>query len=177
MKILKKILLGIAALVVIVLITALFVKKSYNVEREITINKPVPEVFAYIKQIKNQDHYNKWVMTDPSMKKEFKGTDATVGFIYAWDGNKDAGKGEQEIKKIDENKRIDMEIRFEKPMEGISQSYMTTEAVAENQTKVKMAFSSKIPYPMNIMCLFIDNMLGKDMETTLGNLKTILEKK
>ncbi len=177
MKILKKILLGIAALVVIVLITALFVKKSYNVEREITINKPVPEVFAYIKQIKNQDHYNKWVMTDPSMKKEFKGTDATVGFIYAWDGNKDAGKGEQEIKKIDENKRIDMEIRFEKPMEGISQSYMTTEAVAENQTKVKMAFSSKVPYPMNIMCLFIDNMLGKDMETTLGNLKTILEKK
>lgn len=177
MKILKKVLLGIAALVVIVLITALFVKKSYNVEREITINKPVPEVFAYIKQIKNQDHYNKWVMTDPSMKKEFKGTDATVGFIYAWDGNKDAGKGEQEIKKIDENKRIDMEIRFEKPMEGISQSYMTTEAVAENQTKVKMAFSSKVPYPMNIMCLFIDNMLGKDMETTLGNLKTILEKK
>jgi uncharacterized protein YndB with AHSA1/START domain len=176
MKILKKILIGIAALVAIVLITALFVKKSYSVEREITINKPVPEVFAYVKQIKNQDYYSKWVMTDPNMKKTFKGTDATAGFVYAWDGNDDAGKGEQEIKKIEENKRIDMEIRFEKPMEGVAQSYMTTEAAGANQTKVKMAFSSKIPYPMNIMCLFIDNMLGKDMETSLGNLKTILEK-
>ncbi len=176
MKILKKILFVIGVLVVLVLVVALFVKKTYHVEREITINKPVPQVFTYIKQIKNQDFYSKWVMTDPNMKKEFKGTDATVGFIYAWDGNKDAGKGEQEIKKIEENKRIDMEIRFEKPMEGIAKSYTTTEAVGNNQTKVKMAFSSKVPYPMNIMCLFIDNILGKDMETSLSNLKIIVEK-
>lgn len=176
MKILKRILIGIAALVAIVLITALFVSKSYNVGREVTINKPVPEVFAYVKQLKNQDYYSKWVMTDPNMKKDFRGTDATVGFIYAWDGNDDAGQGEQEIRRIEENKRVDMEIRFEKPMEGIAQSYITTEAVGNNQTKVRMAFSSKIPYPMNIMCLFIDNMLGKDMETSLNNLKSQLEK-
>lgn len=36
-------------------------------------------------------------MTDPNMRKNFKGTDGTVGFCYAWDGNKKAGKGEQEI--------------------------------------------------------------------------------
>ena len=176
MKILKKVLLGIAALVVLVLIAALFVKKSYNVEREITINKPVPEVFAYVKQIKNQDYYSKWVMIDPNMKKTFKGTDATAGFIYAWDGNKDAGKGEQEIKKIEENKRIDTEVRFEKPMESVAQFYMTTEVVNAGQTKVKWGFSSKVPYPMNIMTLFMEGMLGKDMETGLGNLKSILEK-
>jgi len=176
MKILKKVLLGIAALVVIILVIALFVKKSYTIEREVTINKPVPEVFGYIKQIKNQDNYSKWVMQDPNMKKTFKGTDATAGFIYAWDGNKDAGKGEQEITKIEENKRLETEVRFEKPMEGVAQFYMTTEATGTNQTKVKWGFSSKMPYPMNIMCLFIDNMMGKDMETSLGTLKSIMEK-
>lgn len=37
-------------------------------------------------------------MLDPNMEKEFKGTDGTVGFIYGWNGNKEGGEGEQEIK-------------------------------------------------------------------------------
>ena len=39
-------------------------------------------------------------MVDPNMKKEFKGTDGTTGFIYGWNGNKKAGEGEQEIKNM-----------------------------------------------------------------------------
>ena len=37
-------------------------------------------------------------MADPNMKKSYSDIDGTVGFIYAWDGNKEAGKGEQESK-------------------------------------------------------------------------------
>ena len=44
-------------------------------------------------------------MVDPDMKREFKGMDGTVGFIYAWNGNKRAGEGEQEIKTIEEGKK------------------------------------------------------------------------
>ncbi len=100
MKIVKKILIVVAILMAIPLIIALFVKKEYEVEREVTINKPKEEVFNYVKHLKNQDNYSKWVRMDPNMRKDFKGIDGTVGFVYAWDGNKDAGKGEQEIKNI-----------------------------------------------------------------------------
>ena len=34
----------------------------------------------------------------------------------------------------------------------------------------------KNPYPMNFMNLFLDKLLGKDIETSLLTLKTILEK-
>jgi hypothetical protein len=34
----------------------------------------------------------------------------------------------------------------------------------------------KSNYPMNVMNIFIDNMLGKDMETSLANLKRVMEK-
>ncbi len=92
MNILIKILIVIGALVALLLIAALFIKKEYNIVREITITKPKTEVFSYIKHLKNQDNYSKWVRMDPNMKKDFRGTDGTVGFIYAWDGNKKLAK-------------------------------------------------------------------------------------
>src|ERR1700712_4610257 len=115
MRIFKAILVAVIIIIAVPLIMALFVRKDYTVEREITVNKPVEEVFNYVKYLKNQDNYNKWVMVDPGMKKQYKGTDGTVGFVYSWDSNKDAGKGEQEILKIVEGNRIDSEVRFEKP--------------------------------------------------------------
>jgi len=176
MNILIKILIVIGALVALLLIAALFIKKEYNIVREITINKPKTEVFSYVKHLKNQDNYSKWVRMDPNMKKDFRGTDGTVGFIYAWDGNKKAGKGEQEIKKIAEGEGVDVEVRFEKPFEGIATSPIVTEAVSADQTKVKWAMNGKSKYPLNFMNLFMDNMLGKDLETSLTTLKSILEK-
>ena len=100
MKILKKVLLAIACIIGILLITAIFIKKDYAIEREITISKPKQEVFSYVKLLKNQDNYSKWAMLDPKAKKQYKGTDGTVGFVYAWDSdNNKVGKGEEEIKK------------------------------------------------------------------------------
>ncbi len=142
MKIVKWILIIIVILVAIPLVTAIFVKKDYSIEREVVINKPKQEVFEYIKYLKNQNNYSKWANIDKNMKKDFKGTDGTVGFVSAWDSdNKDVGKGEQEIKGIKEGDRIDYEIRFIKPFESTSSAYMTTETVNGNQTKVKCHFS------------------------------------
>ena len=45
-------------------------------------------------------------------KREFKGTDGAVGYIYSWSGNKDAGEGGKKITNIIEGKRIEMGIRF-----------------------------------------------------------------
>jgi hypothetical protein len=177
MKMIVKILIVLVIIVCIVLIAALFVKKEYAVHREITINKPKQEVFDYIKHLKNQDNFSKWVMQDPGMKKDFKGTDGTVGFVYAWDSkDKNAGKGEQEIMNITEGEKMDVEVRFERPFAGIAKAPFVTESVTPNQTKVKWGLIGKSSYPMNLMNLFMDKMLGKDLETSLTNLKGILEK-
>jgi hypothetical protein len=118
-------------------------------------------------------------MMDPNARKTFKGTDATVGFVSAWDSdNKHVGKGEQEIKRIKEGERIDIEIRFERPFKSVSPSYMITETVSDNASKVRWGFVGKMAYPMNVMLLFINlpELLGKDLEVSLTNLKTQLEK-
>ncbi len=176
MRIIKTILKIIVALVVILLVAALFMSKDYTVEKSITINKPKTEVFNYIKSLKNQDNFSKWASMDPTMKKTFTGTDNTVGFISAWEGNSDVGKGEQEIKKITEGQRVDFELRFEKPMKDVAQAYMTTDSTGTNQTLVKWGINGHMSYPMNIMGLFMNKMLGGDFEVGLANLKALQEK-
>ena len=177
MKILKVILIVLLLIVAIPLVIALFVKKNYTVAREVTIDKPAGEVFDYIKHINNQSNYNKWVMMDPNMKKQTKGTDGTVGYSLAWDSeNKNVGKGEQEITQISEGKRIDLAIHFIRPFENSATAYMTTNAVSPDQTKLTWAMTGKNPYPMNFMNLFMNTLLGKDLETSLATLKGILER-
>ncbi len=174
MKILKKIFLVVAILIAIPLIAALFIKNEYSVERQIVINKPKHQVFDYVKHIKNQDHYNVWSMKDPTATKEYKGVDGTVGFVASWDSG-EVGKGEQTIKEIAEGQRIDLGLHFIKPFEGDAAAWMQTHAHSDNATTVSWGMSGRQRYPFNFMNLFINNMLGKDLEKSLATLKTVLE--
>src|SRR6185503_9352562 len=104
MNIIITILLVLAGIIALLLLIALFMKKEHYVRREIIINAPLQKVFDYIKLLKNQDQFNKHAMADADRDKEFKGTDGTVGFIIAWNGDKSVGEGEKEIMKITEGK-------------------------------------------------------------------------
>ncbi len=177
MNILLIVLAVLGAIIALLLLVALFIKNEYTVVREITIAKPRQDVFNYIKLLRNQDHYSKWVMMDPHMKKNFTGVDGMVGFVYAWDSeNKQAGKGAQEIMKLIEGERVDAEVRFIKPFEAIAITYMITGSVPENKTKVTWGMNGRSKYPMTLMNPFMDNLLGKDLQTSLSTLKNILEK-
>lgn len=176
MKILLRILMGLGLAILIFLITAAFLKKEYVVEKSITINKPKSDIFNYIKYLKNQNEYSKWAKMDTGMKKVFTGTDATPGFVSAWESNNDkVGKGEQEIVKITEGEQVNYEIRFEKPMKDVAQSFMRTDSIAPDKTLVKWQISGHMPYPTNIMGLFMDKMIGGDLDEGLQNLKKMRE--
>jgi hypothetical protein len=113
------------------------------------------------------------------MKKTYTGTDGTVGFISAWESDtSDVGAGAQQIKKIAEGVRLDFEIRFKKPFEATDYAYMITESVSDAKTKVKWGFKGSMPYPMNLMLVFMnmEKMLAPDLQNGLENLKGILEK-
>jgi len=176
MNILITILLILTGIIALVLIIALFMKKEHYVKREIIINAPRQKVFDYVKLLKNQDEFNKHAMAGPDRKREYKGTDGTVGYIYAWSGNKNAGVGEKEIKNIIEGKRIETEIRFVKPMAATACIIMETESLSDDQTKVSWSNAGTLNYPINIMIPMMERMLPKEMDSSLSTLKNILEK-
>ncbi|MFA5330617.1 MAG: SRPBCC family protein [Prolixibacteraceae bacterium] len=179
MKALKIIGLTLIGIITLVLITGLFVNGKYDVEREVTIDKPKQEVFDYVKLLKNQDNFSVWAQKDPSMKKEFTGQDGTVGCMSSWEStDPDVGAGEQKIIKIDEGNRIDYELHFIEPFESTDYAFLSTVALNDSVTSVKWGFNGKMKYPMNLMMLFMDmeKMLAPDLQNGLNNLKAILEK-
>lgn len=174
----KKFIMVSSVFAAILVVLGLVAPNEFLVERKILISRPKEDVFNSIKFIKNHDSWSPWSRRDPNMKKEFSGTDGTVGFVYSWSGNSEVGVGEQEIKNIVEGQRLETEVRFTKPMADTNQSYMTTEAIDEHQTEVTWGMKGKMSFPKNVVC-FLMNMqkiLEKDFDSGLHSLKMNLEK-
>ncbi len=117
--------------------------------------------------------------SEQSMEKKFTGEDGEVGAVSYWNGNKEVGEGEQEIKKIIEGERIESELRFLKPFKSTSDCYIDLAELANGTTQVKWGFSGRNKFPMTIMSLFknMDSMVGPDFEEGMASLKTVMEKK
>ena len=126
----------VSGLVVLFLILGFIAPNSYEVNRSITVNKSVSDVFQYLKYIKNQDNWSPWRKKDPNLTQTFEGTDGEVGFISKWKGNKEVGMGEQEIKGIVENERIETELRFLKPWKSQSDAYIKVEGNSADTTNI-----------------------------------------
>jgi len=167
------ILFGIIALLLLI---AFFLKKTHYVKRSINIHAPKQKVFDYIRLLKNQDEFNKYASAGGERQKEFKGTDGTVGYVYAWSGDKNAGVGEKEILNIAEGKSIEMEIRFVKPMKATAIILMEVEALSDDETKLSWSNAGKLQYPLNILIPMMEKHVAKDMDSSLLTLKSILEK-
>ena len=171
--------LALVSLIALLLIIALFINGNYDIEREVTIIKSKEEVFDYVKYLRNQNKFSVWANIDPEMKTEFRGEDATVGFVSAWDSaHPKVGKGEQKIVKIEVDERIDYEIHFIKPFEATNYAYLAFESPTKITTKVMWGFKGKMKYPMNLMMLTMnmEKMLAPDLQNGLNNLKVLLEK-
>ena len=172
------ILIVVAVIIGLILLTAALMNKNMIIEKTITITRPKQQVFDYVRFVKNHDNFSVWAMMDPDMKKEYRGTDGQPGFIYAWDSSKkkNVGAGEQEIKKIDEGRSIEHELRFFRPMQDVAKARFVFEPVSANDTRVQWGFYSRMKFPMNAMMPMFKGMLGKQLEKGLENLKNVLER-
>lgn len=181
MKKVLSVILGLIVFAVIVIAVLVFVSPTdFKVQREVVIDKPKAEVFSYLKMLKNQNEWGPWVQKDPDIKLEYSGTDGEIGFVSKWDGDPEkVGIGEQEIKKIVENERIETELRFFKPWEATNTGFIITEDAGEGKTKVTWGFSGTMDRPMNLVLLItpFEAEVAKDFEKGLQKLKLVVEKR
>ena len=178
MKILKKILYAILALVVLWLIAAAFVSGDIKYEKSIAINAPVDKVWGHVNSLRAMDEWSPWNDKDLNMKKEWSGNTGNPGEKMCWEGNEEVGKGCQTITKVDAAaKRIDTEMKFLTPYESEGQAYVTVVPDGTG-SKATWGFTSQIPYPFTLMKLFMkmEDAVGKDYQLGLSRLKTLSEK-
>lgn len=89
--------------------------RSIQIEKSVTINAPMAEVFDMVKYLGNFPKWSPFLAQDPKQQYEVKGTDGTVGAQYHWNGNGGKDIGFQEIVRIDEGKFVGMRCDISKP--------------------------------------------------------------
>ncbi|MDF9800408.1 hypothetical protein OKW21_005671 [Catalinimonas alkaloidigena] len=174
MSLLKKLLLGIAFVVGLFLLFALFLPASYHVERSIVIDKPVSEVYPKVSNLHHWAEWNPWTASDPSVKNSISGTGKDVGSVWAWDGE-EVGIGSLTLYQIEPNKKITSKLAFVEPQMFESDDIWTFEEVPQG-TRVTWINEGELSYPVDrVFGLFLDGMLGPDFEKGLSNLKEVTE--
>jgi uncharacterized protein YndB with AHSA1/START domain len=164
--------------IAIALIVLAFLPKTFTVQREVTIDRPANEVFDYLKDLRNQSEFSMWSQLDPRMDKTFRGTGGTVGSVYAWSSNeRNVGIGELEVKALEENRRIELEIRFTKPFVSTDPTVIELESIDTGRTRIMQTYYGKMPYPMNALCPVISKSIGDGMDSTFKNLRRVLDNK
>jgi uncharacterized protein YndB with AHSA1/START domain len=173
----KIIAIVIAVLIAGVLTSAATKPDVFRVERAAGIKAPPEKVFALINDFKNWHSWSPWEKKDPAMKRTYGAATSGKGAAYAWDGNNDVGQGSMEITESLPPSKIALKLDFVKPFEGHNTVEFTLESKGDT-TNVTWAMQGPTPYFAKIIHVFInmDDMVGKDFETGLANLKAAAEK-
>ena len=168
------IILGIIALF---LILGLFISKDMNYEKSISIDAPATSVWQHVSSHKGMDQWNPWHDKDPNMEIKMTGTDGEVGACQHWVSDvKGVGEGKQTFTKLEEPHLAETKLEFIKPFKSVADGYLKLKE-EDGKTTATWGFESKMPYPMNLMKLFMnfEKNMDKEFGTGLSRLKSISE--
>jgi len=177
---LKTILLGLLAFVVvsvaIVLILAAMKPDTFEVRREIAIDAPPERISPLLADFKAWSAWSPWEKKDPAMKRSFSGAQSGVGARYAWDGDKNVGRGSMEIVEATASK-VALKLDFIAPFEAHNEAVFLLQPQGQAATNVVWTMTGPTPFLGKIVHVFMDmdRMIGGDFEAGLAAMKTAAE--
>lgn len=149
----------------------------FQVERKAVIHASPEKVFALINDFSRWAAWSPWEKKDPGMQRSFSTNTAGKGATYAWQGNKEVGKGSMEILESVPPSKIRLRLDFETPFEAHNIVTFTLEPQASG-TQISWLMEGPVPYFAKIIHMFInmDRMCGRDFEAGLANLGALAAK-
>ncbi len=170
------------ALIVVAAIAALLIfaatrPDTFRVERTARIDAPAEKIFPLIDDFHRWGTWSPYEKLDPDMQRSFGGSASGKGATYAWESKGKAGAGRMEITESTPSSKIAINLDFTRPMEGHNVAEFTLQPQGD-ATQVTWSMHGPSPFVAKLMGIFfnMDQMIGKDFETGLANLKTATEK-
>src|SRR3977135_580199 len=166
-----------AIAIAIVLILALTKPDTFRVQRATSIKAPSDKIFPLINDFHQWVTWSPYEKKDPELKRTYSGAESGKGAVYAWDGNNNVGSGRMEILETSAPPKIRIKRDFFKPFEGHNTAEFTMLPQGD-ATSVTWLMQGPARFMTRVMQVFInlDNMIGKDFEVGLANLKKLTEK-
>jgi hypothetical protein len=175
-----KIVLGIVGVlggaVIVILALASAKPDAMHVEKGVTTSAPPATVLAILNDLHRFPEWSPWQKLDPNMKTTYGGPATGVGSSYAWEGNDKAGKGQMTITQSGPE-GITMALEFKEPFPSTADIKLGV-APEGAGSKVTWGFDSPNSFGTKIFTVFanMEEMLGKDFDEGLSNLKALAEK-
>jgi len=172
----RKILIGVAAVIVLFVLVVITRPSTFHVERSIVIHAPPENAFAQVNDFHAWAAWSPWEKLDPQMKRTFEGAPSGTGAIYSWVGNDDVGEGRMTIQKSERPSLVSIKLEFIKPWAATNITTFNIARAAEG-AKLTWAMDGENNFVAKAMCLFMDmdKMVGGDFERGLAALKTAAE--
>jgi hypothetical protein len=170
----KKILLGLAAALLILLIVAALQPAEFRVERSASIAAPPVALFDQVNDHKKFQVWNPWAKMDPESKTTYSGPDSGVGAVASWDGKK-VGAGSATITESKPGELVRQRMDWLKPMEGTSTVEFTFKPDGD-KTIVTWTMFGENNFAGKLFGLFMDmdKMCGPEFEKGLADLEKIV---
>jgi uncharacterized protein YndB with AHSA1/START domain len=167
----------IAIAAAVVLILAATKSDTFSVQRAATVKAAPERIFSLIDDFHQWGTWSPYETKDPAMKRTFSGAASGKGAVYTWDGNNNVGSGRMEILDASTPSKIVIKLDFFKPFEGHNTAEFTMLPQGDT-TNVTWLMRGPAPFLSKVMQVFInmDDMIGKDFEIGLANLKKLTEK-
>jgi|SRR5881409_459840 len=171
----KKILIGLAAVVVIFLIVVATRPADFRVERSATLSASPMALFEQVNDHRKFSVWNPFMKLDPNVKNTYSGPDSGVGAACSWDGNRDIGAGSATITESRPGELVRLRMDWKRPMEGTATVDFTFKPEGD-KTIVTWAMYGKNNFMGKVMSLFIDchKMCGPQFEKGLADLGAVV---
>lgn len=173
----KIIAIVVAVLLIGILIFAATRPDTFRIQRAASIKAPAERIFALINDLHDWNAWSPYEKKDPAMQRTYGGAANGKGAVYEWEGDKNVGQGRMEITDTSPPSKVTIKLDFVKPFEAHNIVEFTLQPQGD-ATHVTWAMRGPSPYISKLMGLFfsMDNMIGKDFEAGLANLKAVAEK-
>ena len=172
----KKIALGLAAIIAVLVLVIAMQPARFAVEREVVINAPADVIYPYLDNLRAWEAWSPFAKMDPQQKNTYEGPESGVGASTSWEGGREAGKGRATITAVKPNQEVDIELEFLEPMQATNRALFTL-AAAEGATTVTWRLEGTNGFAGKASSLFMnmDAMVGGEFEKGLASMKTLAE--
>ena len=174
---LKKILAGIAIVIVVFVVIVAVQPADFVVQRSTTISAPPAAVFDQVNDFHNWEAWSPWAKLDPAMKTTYDGSAAGIGSSYKWVGNKEVGEGSMTITESHPTDLVRIKLEFLTPFAASNMADFSFKPQGD-QTVVTWTMTGKNNFVAKAFCLFMsmDKMVGGDFEKGLAQMKSLVER-
>jgi hypothetical protein len=173
---LKKVLVGLAAIVVVFVVVVAVQPSEFRVARTATIDATPAEVYEQVNDFHNWQEWSPWAKLDPAAKNSFEGPSSGTGAIFRWSGNNEVGEGSSTITESRESELVRIKLDFVRPFAGTNDVAFTFKPVGD-QTAVTWSMSGQKNFMAKAIGLFMDceEMCGTQFDQGLSNMKAVVE--